>query len=231
MLDKGKELDWFGSPGNRGIAVVAAIAFACFLIWELPDDHPIVDLSRVSPIAAHRRGGHHRHHLRGVLRLDPAGALWLQTNMGYTASWAGYTTALGGVMAVVMSPIVPRLMGKVDAGRWSASAVASLVHSLSLALALRQHAQLLDHCCHLPDPGHLDAVLLHPDHSVSLSAVLPQRRRRRPACKTSCARSRRRSAARSRRRCGTTPPAATTPNMAGALNDPQGVQRTLGRLA
>ena len=35
--------------------------------------------------------------------------LWLQTNMGYTATWAGRATALQGVLAVVMSPIVARL--------------------------------------------------------------------------------------------------------------------------
>ena len=35
--------------------------------------------------------------------------------MGYTATWAGLTTALGGILAVVMSPIVPRLMQRFDA--------------------------------------------------------------------------------------------------------------------
>ena len=48
--------------------------------------------------------------------------LWLQTNMGYTATWAGYATALGGVLAVVFSPIVPLLMRRFDAARWSVSA-------------------------------------------------------------------------------------------------------------
>src|SRR6202789_1185955 len=44
LLDKGKELDWFGSPVIVGLAIVAAIGFACFLIWELTDQPPIVDL-------------------------------------------------------------------------------------------------------------------------------------------------------------------------------------------
>jgi DHA2 family multidrug resistance protein len=40
--------------------------------------------------------------------------LWLQTNMGYTATWSGYVTAYAGVLAVFMSPIVPRLMVRFD---------------------------------------------------------------------------------------------------------------------
>jgi len=40
--------------------------------------------------------------------------LWLQTSLGYTAEWAGRVTAWQGVLAVVMSPIVARLMVKTD---------------------------------------------------------------------------------------------------------------------
>jgi DHA2 family multidrug resistance protein len=114
MLDKGKELDWFASPVIVALAVVAAIGFASFLIWELTDDQPIVDL----------RVFRHRGFTGAVVTIAITFGvffasivlvpLWLQTNMGYTATWAGLTTALGGVMAVVMSPLVPRLMTKVD---------------------------------------------------------------------------------------------------------------------
>jgi DHA2 family multidrug resistance protein len=40
--------------------------------------------------------------------------LWLQSSMGYTATYAGYVTAFTGVGAVIMSPIVAKLMSKVD---------------------------------------------------------------------------------------------------------------------
>src|SRR5690606_5013250 len=40
--------------------------------------------------------------------------LWLQTSMGYTATWAGYASCLNGVLAVIMSPIVAKLVPKVD---------------------------------------------------------------------------------------------------------------------
>jgi DHA2 family multidrug resistance protein len=114
MLDKGKELDWFGSPVIVGLAVTAAIGFAAFLIWELTSENPIVNL----------RVFRHRGFVVGVWTLSIAFGsffsmvvllpLWLQTNMGYTATWAGYASCLNGFTAVVMSPIVARLVGKVD---------------------------------------------------------------------------------------------------------------------
>ena len=44
MLDKGKELDWFASPTIIALAAIAFVAFVFFLIWELTDAHPVVDL-------------------------------------------------------------------------------------------------------------------------------------------------------------------------------------------
>ena len=45
MLDKGKDLDWFASTQIVVLAVVTAIGFVAFLIWELTEKNPIVDLS------------------------------------------------------------------------------------------------------------------------------------------------------------------------------------------
>lgn len=46
--------------------------------------------------------------------------LWLQQQLGYTATWAGYATAPMGILAVASSPVVGRLLSKVDA-RWIVS--------------------------------------------------------------------------------------------------------------
>jgi MFS transporter, DHA2 family, multidrug resistance protein len=43
--------------------------------------------------------------------------LWLQQQMGYTATWAGLATAPMGILAVISAPIVGRLLPKVDP-RW-----------------------------------------------------------------------------------------------------------------
>jgi MFS transporter, DHA2 family, multidrug resistance protein len=46
--------------------------------------------------------------------------LWLQTRVGYTATWAGLGAMPAGIVSVLVSPFVGRLIGKVDA-RWMAS--------------------------------------------------------------------------------------------------------------
>jgi DHA2 family multidrug resistance protein len=114
MLDKGKELDWFGSSQIVALAVVAALGFALFVVWELNEKHPVVDL--------HFFG--RRNFLTGTLSVSLAysafmGALvllplWLQQYMGYTATWAGLALAPVGVLAILITPIVGANTNRVD---------------------------------------------------------------------------------------------------------------------
>jgi DHA2 family multidrug resistance protein len=46
--------------------------------------------------------------------------LWLQTQLNYTATWAGLVAAPAGVSAVILSPIAARVMSRIDA-RWTAT--------------------------------------------------------------------------------------------------------------
>ena len=114
MLDKGKDLDWFNSTAIVALACVAVIGFAIFLIWELTEDHPIVDLSlfrsrnfTVSTIAMLFAYGL----FFGNVVLLP---LWLQQYMGYTATLAGWVLAPVGVLAILLSPVVGRFNDRVD---------------------------------------------------------------------------------------------------------------------
>jgi DHA2 family multidrug resistance protein len=115
MLDKGKELDWFHSREIVGLALIAVTGFSIFLIWELIDnDHPIVDLKLFK----------RRNFLYGVIAMSVGyGAyfgsvvifpLWLQTQMGYTATWAGWMTAPVGILAVFLSPVIGKNLHRVD---------------------------------------------------------------------------------------------------------------------
>lgn len=45
MLDKGKELDWFHSGEVVALGVVALVGLIAFVIWELTEVHPVVDLT------------------------------------------------------------------------------------------------------------------------------------------------------------------------------------------
>jgi DHA2 family multidrug resistance protein len=114
MLDLGKEHDWFASTEIRVLAITAAVGFAAFLIWELTEKHPIVDL----------RVFRHRGFSAGVVTIslgfgsifavNVLTPLWLQSYMGYTATWAGMATAWSGVLAVMAAPLAGRLIAKVD---------------------------------------------------------------------------------------------------------------------
>jgi DHA2 family multidrug resistance protein len=114
MLDKGKELDWFGSQQIVALAVIAVVGFVLFLIWELHEEHPVVDLRLFAG----------RNFAMGTLTISIGYGvffgnvvllpLWLQTQMGYTATDAGYVLAPVGFLAVLMAPMVGRALGRVD---------------------------------------------------------------------------------------------------------------------
>jgi DHA2 family multidrug resistance protein len=114
MLDTGREHDWFESTWIVGLAIVAAIAFAAFVIWELTDENPVVDLRvfrfrgfSFATIAISLGFGA----FFAQVVLTP---LWLQQVAGYTATETGYIVAWIGVFAVLMSPLAASLIGKID---------------------------------------------------------------------------------------------------------------------
>lgn len=119
MLDKGKELDWFHSPQIVIMAVVAVVGFAFFLVWELTDKHPVVDLSLFK----------RRNFWSGAVATAIAYGLffgnvvllplWLQQWMGYTATQAGMIMAPVGMLAIFFSPIVGLTVGKIDPRRYA----------------------------------------------------------------------------------------------------------------
>ncbi|HEX4636510.1 MAG TPA: DHA2 family efflux MFS transporter permease subunit [Rhizomicrobium sp.] len=115
MLDEGRNKDWFASSEICVLAVIAVIGFIAFLIWELTEANPIVDLR----IFRHRGFG-----AAATTYAVGFGAffasivilpLWLQTNMGYTATWAGYATGIMGILAVLCAPLVGKAVDRVDA--------------------------------------------------------------------------------------------------------------------
>lgn len=114
VLDEGRNHDWFASPMVLTMAIIAAIGFAAFVIWELTEKNPIVNL-RVfrhrgfcAAVATYAIGF---LAFSAVIVLMP---LWLQQNMGYTATWAGLATGLMGVLAIFSSPLVGKAVDRFD---------------------------------------------------------------------------------------------------------------------
>ncbi|APZ41738.1 DHA2 family efflux MFS transporter permease subunit [Acidihalobacter ferrooxydans] len=114
MLDNGNDMGWFGSSFIVGLAVVAVIALTLFLIWEWYEQHPVIDLTlfrnrnfNVAVIAITLGFGVYF----GGIVIFP---LWLQTQMSYTATWAGIAAAPVGLLAIVFSPLVGRTLHRID---------------------------------------------------------------------------------------------------------------------
>jgi DHA2 family multidrug resistance protein len=114
VLDKGNDLDWFESSFIVIGSVISAIFLAVFIIWEMTDKHPIVNLR----LFAYRNfrfgtitlvGGYSAFF--GINLLLPQ---WLQTQMGYTATYAGLAVAPIGVLPVLMSPFVGKYATRFD---------------------------------------------------------------------------------------------------------------------
>ncbi len=84
------------------------------MIWELTEKHPIVDLSLFkSPNFALGTVafclGYAVFFANVVLM-----PLWLQTQLGYTATWAGLVAAPSGITALLVAPFVGKYIGRFD---------------------------------------------------------------------------------------------------------------------
>lgn len=114
MLDKGQEDDWFGSHFIVACAWVAGAGLIAFLYREFTAEHPIIDLQ------LYRK----RNFLMTQLVMVLIGAAlyattvmipqFLQEVLGYTAEQAGLALSIGGLVLMLLFPIVGFLGQKLD---------------------------------------------------------------------------------------------------------------------
>ena len=114
MLDLGRDRDWFADPMIAALGVCTLVGLIVFVIWELTEKHPVVDLR----VFRHRGFSTSVAALSLVFSAYFAGIVaipqWLQTSMGYTATLAGLTTAFTALCAILVVPFVPPLMKFMD---------------------------------------------------------------------------------------------------------------------
>jgi DHA2 family multidrug resistance protein len=114
MLDKGKDLDWFHSGQIVMLALAAALGLALFIVWELTDEHPVVDVKlfglRNFAIGTAAISLGYGAYFGNVVLLP----LWLQQYMGYTATLAGMAMAPVGLLAILITPMVGKNLNKID---------------------------------------------------------------------------------------------------------------------
>jgi len=114
MLDNGNDKDWFSSPLILTLGIIALVCLTFLVAWELTIKHPVIDLSLFRK----------RNFAVGVIALslgmvaffgiNVVFPLWLQLNMGYTATWAGLATAPVGILAFLLSPVIGRNIDRLE---------------------------------------------------------------------------------------------------------------------
>lgn len=110
MLDRGEDLDWFGSPFIRIMAILAILGILGAIGWLLIAEKPIVDLDVFKD----------RNFAMGCVCIGATGAvlyagaviipLFAQSIIGYDATWAGLLLSPGGIAVILLIPIIVQLM-------------------------------------------------------------------------------------------------------------------------
>jgi MFS transporter, DHA2 family, multidrug resistance protein len=114
VLDEGQRNDWFGSNMILGFAMLAASCLLALIPWELTREEPIVDIR----LLGRRQFG------ACFLVMLATGAIliattqmlpqMLQTELNYTALLAGLALSPGGLVTMMMMPIVGHLISVVQ---------------------------------------------------------------------------------------------------------------------
>jgi DHA2 family multidrug resistance protein len=114
MLDKGQEDDWFSSNFIRVLLALAIIGIVWFVINELMENHPVVDL----------RVFKNRSYSAGVFLMTVLGfvlygstvliPIFLQQLLGYSALDAGWAMLPRGLGSFLAMPFVGLLMSKIE---------------------------------------------------------------------------------------------------------------------
>ncbi len=157
ILDKGQREDWFHSPVILAFTIVAAVALIVLVIWEYFHPAPIIDIRlllnrnfALSFAMMFMLGAA----LFGTTVLLP---LFLQTVMGYTAQQSGEALSPGGVVVIILLPIVGKLLSRVQA-RWLI-----LFGFVSLSWAMFHMTNIY------PGISFSDAVWYRIDQSIALA--------------------------------------------------------------
>ncbi|GAC1045616.1 MDR family MFS transporter [Rhizobium sp. No.120] len=115
VLEEGNKDDWFGSPFIVRLSIIAAVSLTLFLIIELRASHPLLNLRLLM-----RRNfgfGIVANFLMGVALYGSVFILpiYLTRIQGYNSEQIGMVLAWTGIPQLILIPLVPRLMKRIDA--------------------------------------------------------------------------------------------------------------------
>ena len=143
MIDRGEDDDWFGSRFIVITAVLAFIGIFGAICWLLTAKKPIIDLEVFKD----------RNFAMGCILIGAMGMIlyasavlipqFSQQQLGYTALLSGLILSPGGVVVIILIPIVGQLM-KVVQTRWVVM-IGFTVMGLALMYSIR-HVTTIEYC-------------------------------------------------------------------------------------
>ena len=157
------------------MAIIAAISLVVFILWELTDEHPVVDLRLFKG----------RNFAFGALALSVAYGLffgnvvlmplWLQQWMGYTSTSAGMALAPVGVFAILLTPLVGKKLAVWDPRKMATGAFVVF----AIVLWMRSQFTTQTDFAHILVPtliqGAALAFFFIPLTTLTLSGLPPER--------------------------------------------------------
>jgi len=115
MLDKGQEEDWFGSRFIVTLMVVATVCLVSLLVWEWFHESPVVDVRLFKSFNFF--SANLMIFIFGIVLFASLVMMpqYLQTLVGYTSTLAGLVLSGGGVLVLILMPVVGTLTTKIQA--------------------------------------------------------------------------------------------------------------------
>jgi MFS transporter, DHA2 family, multidrug resistance protein len=136
VLDRGQEDDWFHSTTIVTFTMIAAAAFVFFIMWELTEEDPIVDLH----LLFRRQFG-----MAFLIMLTVGAILFgstqilpqlLQTDFPYTAELSGLAIMPGGVAMLFMMPIAGQATNLMQPKYWIALGLGAIALAMWYSTSL-----------------------------------------------------------------------------------------------
>jgi DHA2 family multidrug resistance protein len=114
VLEEGNKDDWFGSPFIVRLSVIAVVALTAFLVIELSVEKPLLNLRLM--LRRNFGFGMLANFLLGVALYGSVFILpqYLSRIQGYNAEQIGMVLAWTGLPQLLLIPLVPRLMQRLD---------------------------------------------------------------------------------------------------------------------
>lgn len=112
FLDKGEQFDWLRSNIMRTLITTSVISFTFLIVWSIFSPKPLIEMKlfkiRTYALSVFFIFVSYGIYFGSVVLIP----LWLQTDMGYTSTWAGLAVAPIGLPPLLFTIIAGKLLNR-----------------------------------------------------------------------------------------------------------------------